>query len=113
MTLTDEVTIQNSSADYWKLTDWDLFILADRTGKVMAINSSGGMQSFAFNMRRPKFADPRVRRAFNFALNFEEMNRQMFFSQYKRIKSYFEGMELASSGLPEGAEKRPFHIRFG
>ena len=66
--------------------------------------SSGGMQSFAFNIRRPKFADPRVRRAFNFALNFEEMNRQMFFGQYKRVKSYFEGMELASSGLPEGAE---------
>ena len=68
------------------------------------ILSSGGMQSFAFNIRRPKFADPRVRRAFNFALNFEEMNRQMFFGQYKRVKSYFEGMELASSGLPEGAE---------
>ena len=45
-----------------------------------------------------------MRRAFNFALNFEEMNRQMFFGQYKRVKSYFEGMELASSGLPEGAE---------
>ena len=68
------------------------------------ILSSGGMQAFAFNIRRPKFADPRVRRAFNFALNFEEMNRQMFFGQYKRMKSYFEGMELASSGLPEGAE---------
>lgn len=68
------------------------------------ILSSGGMQGFAFNIRRSKFADRRVRRAFNFALNFEEMNRQMFFGQYKRVKSYFEGMELASSGLPEGAE---------
>ena len=45
-----------------------------------------------------------MRRAFNFALNFEEMNKQIFFGQYKRINSYFEGMELASSGLPEGAE---------
>jgi microcin C transport system substrate-binding protein len=68
------------------------------------INSSGGMQAFVFNTRRAKFADPRVRRAFNFALNFEELNRQIFFSQYKRVNSYFEGMELASSGLPEGAE---------
>ena len=49
------------------------------------------MQAFAFNIRRPKFADPRVRRAFNFALNFEEMNKQMFFGQYKRVNSYFEG----------------------
>ena len=68
------------------------------------INSSGGMQSFAFNIRRAKFSDPRVRRAFNFALNFEELNKQIFFGQYKRVSSYFDGLELASSGLPEGAE---------
>ena len=32
------------------------------------------------------------------------MNKQIFFGQYKRIASYFEGTELASSGLPEGRE---------
>ena len=68
------------------------------------IRSSGGMQAFAFNIRRDKFKDARVRRAFNFAFDFEEMNKQIFFGQYKRIKSYFEGLELASSGLPEGQE---------
>lgn len=68
------------------------------------IRSSGGMQAFAFNLRRPKFQDWRVRRAFNFALNFEDMNKQLFFGQYARIASYFQNMELASSGLPEGAE---------
>jgi microcin C transport system substrate-binding protein len=68
------------------------------------IRSSGVMQGFAFNIRRDKFKDPRVRRAFNFAFDFEEMNKQIFFGQYKRIKSYFEGLELASSGLPEGQE---------
>jgi microcin C transport system substrate-binding protein len=62
------------------------------------------MQAFAFNVRRPKFQDPRVRRAFNYAFNFEEMNRQLFYGQYKRIASYFEGTELASSGLPQGKE---------
>ena len=53
------------------------------------------MQAFAFNIRRDKFKDPRVRRAFNFAFDFEEMNKQIFFGQYKRIASYFEGTELA------------------
>lgn len=67
-------------------------------------NSSGVMQAFAFNIRREKFQDWRVRRAFNFAFDFEEMNRQIFFGQYKRIASYFEGIELASRGVPEGAE---------
>jgi len=59
---------------------------------------------FALNIRRNKFADPRVRRALNFAFDFEEMNRQIFFDQYKRISSYFDGTELASSGLPQGRE---------
>jgi microcin C transport system substrate-binding protein len=67
-------------------------------------NSSGVMQGFAFNIRRAKFQDWRVRRAFNYAFDFEEMNRQIFYGQYKRIASYFEGLELAARGLPEGAE---------
>jgi microcin C transport system substrate-binding protein len=62
------------------------------------------MQCFAFNTRREKFSDPRVRRAFNFAFDFEEMNKQLFYGQYKRIASYFEGTELAARGLPEGEE---------
>jgi microcin C transport system substrate-binding protein len=68
------------------------------------IRNVGIMQGFAFNTRRDKFKDPRVRRAFNFAFDFEEMNKQLFYGQYKRIGSYFEGTELASSGVPQGAE---------
>ena len=66
--------------------------------------SSGIMQGFALNIRRDKFSDPRLRRALNFAFDFEEMNKQIFFNQYKRIGSYFDGTELASSGLPQGKE---------
>jgi len=68
------------------------------------IRNYGVMQAFAFNIRREKFHDPRVRRAFNFAFDFEEMNKQLFFGQYTRIKSYFEGTELACSGVPQGQE---------
>lgn len=68
------------------------------------IRSFGIMQGYAFNLRRDKFKDPRVREAFNYALDFEDMNKSMFFGQYKRISSYFEGTELASSGLPQGRE---------
>jgi microcin C transport system substrate-binding protein len=68
------------------------------------INNVGVMQAFAFNIRRAKFQDPRVRMAFNFAFDFEEMNKQIFFGQYKRIASYFQGTELACSGIPAGRE---------
>ncbi len=68
------------------------------------VRNEGIMQAFVFNTRRDKFKDARLRRAFNYALNFEEMNKQLFFGQYKRINSYFDGTELASSGLPQGDE---------
>jgi microcin C transport system substrate-binding protein len=64
------------------------------------LRSSGVMQCFAFNTRRDKFKDPRVRHAFNFALDFEEINKQLFYGQYERINSYFYGTELAATGLP-------------
>jgi microcin C transport system substrate-binding protein len=68
------------------------------------IRNQGGMQAFVFNTRRARFSDPRVRRAFNYAFDFEEMNKQLFFGQYKRVASYFENTELAARGLPEGEE---------
>jgi microcin C transport system substrate-binding protein len=69
------------------------------------VRSQGIMQGFVLNTRRAKFSDPRVRRAFNLALDFEEMNKQFFYSAYKRIGSFFEGSELASSGRPTGLER--------
>jgi microcin C transport system substrate-binding protein len=69
------------------------------------IRSSGVMQAFVFNLRRPRFTDPRVRRAFNLAFDFEDTNRTLFYGLYQRVDSYFFGTDLASSGLPEGLER--------
>ncbi len=66
--------------------------------------SAGLMTGFIFNLARQPFDDVRVRRAFNLAFPFEEINETIFFSQYTRLKSYFDGIPLASSGLPEGRE---------
>lgn len=68
------------------------------------ITDSGRMQGFVFNLRREQFRDARLRRAFNLAYDFEEMNKQLFYGMYKRINSYFEGTDLACSGLPKGQE---------
>ena len=62
------------------------------------------MQAFVLNTRRKKFKDPRVRRAFSYAFDFEWANKNLFYGQYKRITSYFQNTELASSGLPLGLE---------
>lgn len=68
------------------------------------VRNIGVMQAFAFNTRLDKFKDPRMRRAFNFAFDFESINRDIFFGEYTRIASYFQGTELACSGLPQGRE---------
>jgi len=66
--------------------------------------ATGIMQAFVLNLRRDKFKDERVRRAFNLAFPFEELNKTVFYGLYERVGSYFHGLELASSGLPEGKE---------
>ncbi|MET0970772.1 MAG: extracellular solute-binding protein [Tardiphaga sp.] len=67
--------------------------------------NSGVMQGFVLNLRRDMFKDARVRRAFNYAFDFEEMNKQLFYGQYTRVGSYFQGAdELMATGLPEGPE---------
>ena len=98
-------------------TAYDFPAVADKRVllKEFPINSRGVMQAFAFNIRRPKFADPRLRRAFNYAFDFEEMNGQLFYRQYKRVDSYFAGTELAATGLPAAASwksSKPCATRF-
>ncbi len=97
--------ILENSAKQWA-TAYDFPAVADKkvVKEEFPVRSSGRMQGFVLNLRREQFKDARLRRAFNFAFDFEEMNKQLFYGQYTRIKSYFEGTELASSGLPEGAE---------
>lgn len=63
-----------------------------------------GLQAFAFNTRRPVFADRRVREALGWAFDFEWTNRVLFFGLYRRAGSFFNNSEMASRGLPEGEE---------
>lgn len=65
---------------------------------------SGLMVGFIPNLRRPLFQDMRVRRALNHVFNFEELRRTIFFNSYDRISSFFYGLPMAASGLPEGKE---------
>ena len=65
---------------------------------------SGAMIGFTFNLNRERFKDIRVRQAFNLVMPFEDMNKTLFFGQYSHISSFFYGIPLAASGLPQGRE---------
>lgn len=59
-----------------------------------------GMQAFVFNIQRPIFQDRRVRVALNYALDFEWMNKNLFYGQYTRTRSYFQNTPYEATGLP-------------
>ncbi len=63
-----------------------------------------GMQAFIYNLRRPLFADIKVREALGYAFDFEWSNRQFAYGSYKRTESYFANSELAAIGLPDAKE---------
>lgn len=64
-----------------------------------------GMQCFAFNLRRPIFADPRVRHALALAFDFSWSNTALFYGEYTRTTSFFANSELAAQG-PASAKER-------
>ena len=64
-----------------------------------------GFQSYVLNTRRPFLQDVRVRQALGLAIDFEWMDRQMFYGSYRRVKGLFGNTECAATGLPDAAQQ--------
>ena len=67
-------------------------------------NNTARLQNFGFNLRREKFADPRVREAIDWAFNYEWAGENLFYNQYSRLFSYFTNSGMEATGLPQGRE---------
>ena len=63
-----------------------------------------GFQSYGLNTRRPLLQDVRVREALGLAVDYEWMNRQMFYNSYTRVSGLFGNTSCAASGLPSAEE---------
>lgn len=83
-------------------------VAAMRDGRMKKITlpdeNPSGAQGFFFNTRRAKFADPRVRRALDYAFDFEFTNKNLFYGLYQRTNSYFENSDMKAVGKPSPAE---------
>ncbi len=55
----------------------------------------GKTRGFIFNTRRAPFDDIRVRQALNLFFDFDWMNKNLFYGQYERINSFYQGTDLA------------------
>jgi microcin C transport system substrate-binding protein len=64
------------------------------------------MQGFIFNTRLPKFTDPKVREAIALTLDFEWMNKALFYNAYERNRSFFNNTEFEAKGLPDEGEQK-------
>lgn len=64
-----------------------------------------GMQGFVFNERRGLFQDRRVRKALAYAFDFAWTNRNLFYGQYTRSRSYFGNSELEATDAPKAGER--------
>lgn len=63
-----------------------------------------GMQGFVMNLRRDVFKDIAVRKALNYAFDFEWSNKQFAYDAYTRTRSYFANSEMEAKGIPQGRE---------
>lgn len=63
-----------------------------------------GFQSYVLNTRRPLFQDIRVRQALGLAMDYEWMNRQMFYNSYQRVAGLFGNTACSASGTPNADE---------
>lgn len=99
-----DLRLENSAKDW--ATAYDIPATKAGVLKKEALKNqrTQGMQGFAFNTRRPFFADPKVREAIAYAFDFEWSNRTLFYDQYARTRSYFMNSELEAKGLPSPDE---------
>jgi microcin C transport system substrate-binding protein len=68
---------------------------------VFETDTGQGLQSYYFNLRKPKFQDIRVRQAIELTYDFETRNK---YKMFKRASSMFNNSEFAAQGLPSAAE---------
>jgi len=79
-----------------------------RSGRIQLLTlpdeSPSGAQGFFINTRRAKLSDPQVRKALDYAFDYEWTNSNLFYSLYERTASYFENSDLKATGKPSPEE---------
>ena len=101
-----EIDLREENSSRKWATGYDFAAVRDGRLKRLPLETKtvAQLQGFVLNTRRTRFADPRVRRAFALAYDFESANKSLFYGLYRRINSTFENSDLAHRGLPSGRE---------
>ncbi len=77
-------------------------------GKIIQENLKHGrverMWGLIFNLRREPFNDIRVRKALSLMIDYDWINKNIFYGAYTPTNSFFANSNLAASGIPDEAE---------
>ena len=95
---------ENSSKNWATAYDFPAVLDGSIKKELIPNGNIANAQAFLFNMRRDKFADPRVREAIALMFNFEWSNRTLFYDLYTRVNSVWDNTPMAASGPATGAE---------
>ena len=90
----------NTAYNFPAVTDGSVVKETFKTG------SPKGMTGFAFNTRRPLFADIRVRKALAKLLDFDWINRNLYYGAFVRADGYFNDSVLSSIGTPASDKEK-------
>jgi microcin C transport system substrate-binding protein len=99
-----DVVVEYSAKNWARSYNGPKFRSGEIIKRELTHSNGAGMQGFVMNLRRAQFQDIRVRQALGLALDYEWMNRQLFYGQYKRIHSFFNNSELGARGMPSEDE---------
>ena len=96
----DDITRWRSEYDFPAVKDGRVIMASvpDRLPK--------GVSGFAFNTRRPMFADPRVREALASMFDFEWINANLYAGAYRRSEGFFDDSDLSSIGRPASEREK-------
>jgi len=90
----------NSNYDFPAITDGRVVKETFKTG------SPKGMSGFAFNTRRPIFADVRVREALAKLLDFDWINKNLYYGAFVRASGFYNDSDLSSIGKPADEKEK-------
>jgi microcin C transport system substrate-binding protein len=93
-----------SAGDWARRVNGKRFDSGELVKKEYAHRLPTGFQSYVLNTRRDLFKDVRVRQALGLALDYEWMNRQMFYNAYQRVNGLFGNTDCQVTGMPSPQE---------
>ncbi|WP_137702768.1 extracellular solute-binding protein [Marimonas lutisalis] len=102
-----EYTVRQESDPKKWATSYDF--PAAKRGEVKVVELPDGVPpsptGFIFNLRRDKFADPRIREAIALAYNFEWTNASLQYGLFAQRNSFVQNAPHEAKDVPEGAER--------